>query len=193
MIRYRPLRFPSSAVTRAVGALLTTVAMTAAVLLTAAGPAQAEPWPVTDSFENNPRNRWSFWLTGDAEGYLISSSPRTGGIMAILRPDRDWASIQRTVTLDPSGGARTCGASVYVGKRGLASTISLEVIDAATWTYISNTTAVAPSLPYGSYEVVNFANFAHRTSAMVFRIGMEDETGDLDIDDFFLWCSRPLS
>jgi hypothetical protein len=51
MVRHRPLRFPSSAVTRAVGALLTTVAMTAGVLLTAAGPAQAEPWPVTDSFE----------------------------------------------------------------------------------------------------------------------------------------------
>ena len=193
MQRNHPASTRVSALRRVIGGLITAVAVTAAAVLTGAATAQAEPSPVNDSFENSPATRWRLWTTGRAlAAFSDTTTPRSGAVAAYLLPLADWASVERSVTLDPASGFRTCDASVYVAKSfSPGGTVYLQIIDAATWTYITATTAVAPSHLDG-YRQVKFAKFARTTATMVFRIGFENNKGGLIVDDFSISCSNPL-
>jgi len=177
MQRNHPASTRVSALRRVIGGLITAVAVTAAAVLTGAATAQAEPSPVNDSFENSPATRWRLWTTGRAlAAFSDTTTPRSGAVAAYLLPLADWASVERSVTLDPASGFRTCDASVYVAKSfSPGGTVYL----------------VAPSHLDG-YRQVKFAKFARTTATMVFRIGFENNKGGLIVDDFSISCSNPL-
>lgn len=100
----------------------------AALLLTAAGltvasPAYAERFPIGDSFEGNPYDRWTVseipGLTSVSMG--VNSTPgRTGSNTALLHaypPSPATATVFRTITPD-SATPRPfeCGATLYIGR-----------------------------------------------------------------------------
>jgi hypothetical protein len=176
---------------------LTVIAVVSAVVaIVGAGPAHAEAWPINDGFEGNPGARWSFFQEGGGFGRFDESLQRSGTTAAFISAGTGWSSVRREVTLDASGGFRTCGASIYGFAHLADATVALEVIDAATWTYVSYRTAFIPQGVL-NYQQVNFRNFTHTTARLVFRISIDSSRDhvrrQLYLDDFLLWCSRPLS
>lgn len=165
---------------------------TAAVLMTSAAPARAEAWPIIEGFESRPFDRWSPFVKG--QGNIEASQEAIlahGGLGSIFMFSRtgSWVSIERRITLDRSSGARTCGANVWASpQQNFDTDLNLEVIDAATWTYVS-----VKNVPItgGRYQQVQFANFAHTDRTIVVRIVLSKH--NVNLDDFHLWCSRPLS
>jgi hypothetical protein len=189
---------------RRLRALVMIMALSSAIVLTGAGPARAEAWPIGDSFENSPHTRWSDFAIGPSGAHFTSGDHlvRTGTLAVMLQARLGWASMERWITLDPSAGVRVCGASVFafaLGSGGTSgtATVNLEVIDAATWTYVSFATVeVVKSTTFDAWTLFNFSNFLHTSNTIVIRVGVDNPSQQLEqvlLDDFSLWCSRPIS
>ncbi|GAA4464484.1 hypothetical protein [Phytohabitans houttuyneae] len=165
---------------------------TVAVVTSGAAPASAEAWPVVEGFESRPFDRWSPYINGQGniEASQASILAHSGvGSIFMYSATGSWVSIERRITLDRSSGARTCGANIWASPQANYDTsLNLEVIDAATWTYVS-----VKNVPItgGRYQQVQFANFAHTDKPIVVRIVLSKH--NVNLDDFQLWCSRPLS
>ena len=112
--RIRPVRW----VATAAAALVLTAAAQAV-----ASPAYAEPWPIADSFENDPYSRWTVSAVPGLTSVSMGAHTvrgRTGPNLAYLHayPDSpSTATVFRTITPD-SATPRPyeCGATVYLAR-----------------------------------------------------------------------------
>ncbi|GAA4461426.1 hypothetical protein [Phytohabitans houttuyneae] len=178
-------------------ALLATVVVTLAAVFAGGAPAQAQPWPVVDGFEGDHQNRWAYTRTGDgwANTDTRPEYARTGQNSATLGGASGWAAVEGWVVLDPTSSYRTCGANIYAWGNQ-ESLLHLELIDSTTWMYISRTEKVIPKSNTKDYRQVLFQNFPHTTTRIVIRMwvggGQGSDPNEVHLDDFYLWCSRPI-
>ena len=177
----------------------------ATILAAALGGAAVAPtpahaawsWTLTDGFENNPNGRWTrnFHGAGTAANYDTAGLyARTGFINAWMTAGASdtFVTTRRDVTLQLSGPSR-CGASVYLSSAPGAA-VNLEIIDPATWDYVSLRTVVVTGDGYHRYE---FNNWEPRTSTVILRMAL---LGDLDylttpgphlrLEDVEVGCSK---
>lgn len=186
-------------------ALVTVVAASAVILLGGASPAAAEAWPINDSFENQPHTRWEDYHVDTAGAHFTGGDHlvRTGSTAVMIQAHEGWASMERWITLNPSGGARVCGASVYgfALKRttqGGTATVHLEIIDPVAWEYVSFAAhELVKTSVFDSWQQINFGNFLHTSDTILVRMALVNTSGEdfetVLLDDFTLWCSRPIS
>jgi hypothetical protein len=113
----------------------------AALILTAAGltvasPAYAEQFPIADSFENNPYDRWTVWQVPGLTSVSIGAHAtrgRTGPNLAYLHayPDSpSFASVFRTIT--PDNAARrplACKFILWIARVANAGEKAGETVD----------------------------------------------------------------
>lgn len=198
MSDWRPTSGRAAVLIRRVWQAAAVATVSAMVATIGASPAHAEAWPINDGFENNPSSRWEPFYTGQAftTYYFGTGRERSGLYAGAVGAIDGWATISRVVTLNGSTGYRTCGASIYGWALDANTTIDLEVIDEATWTYVSYRQAGVRYSATENYQLVDFANFPHTTARLVVRIGLQNSEGvnkRVLLDDFELWCTRPLS
>ena len=171
-------------------------------------PAQAALWQLSDGFEGDPASRWSCWHTeehwGNQCGFVIGHSdwpadirPRTGENRGSLSVASGWSDMGRSVRLTPflSGRTLNCAAAMYVKHHaGTNNNVSgqLEVIDVATWTYVSIKPFTLTNADIGQWRKIVTANWIPPRRDVFVRIGL---IGDSDpyldtvqLDDAVVQC-----
>jgi len=146
-------------------------------------------WQLDDSFESNPAGTWTFYHEGLGSGGfdINAGQARSWSNNAWLTAQSGWSSVGRTVSLTPFQPGRTlnCATQIYIKPFGTA-TVSLEVIDPSTWTYVALKTV---TLSGDSYKAVTTAPFIPPHKDVFVRISL---TGDgyraVRIDDLIVQC-----
>jgi hypothetical protein len=180
----------------------------AGTLVGVTSPAHAAVWSLYDGFEGDPASRWSCWHTVEdwfnscafainRADWPESIRPRTGQNRGSLSGGTGWSDIGRSVRLTPfkEGVRLSCVAKIYVKHHaGIGNTVhaQLEVIDEATWTYVSVkpfTTVSADVNPWR--QIVTDGWVAARPDVFV-RIGIVGDNGSgvdtLQLDDMEVRC-----
>ncbi len=120
-------------------AALTIVAVTAAIVVGAAGTAHANLWQLTDTFDSDPGSRWSTETYGSGSAGIVTSGGNTFGYL-VKNDAEGFSSIGRTVHLTPAQfHPAQCAAAISLRASvdGSTSTVNVEVINPTSWTYIA--------------------------------------------------------
>jgi hypothetical protein len=171
-------------------------------------PAHAAVWQLTDSFEGDPASRWSCWHTVDdwfnGCSFVINHAdwpaairPRTGANRGSLSGGTGWSDMGRSVRLSPFQAGRTlhCAAGIYIkhhAGNGNTVTAQLEVIDAATWTYVSIKPFTSVSATVNPWRLIGTDTWIPARRDVFVRIGILGDNGTgvdtLQLDDMVVQC-----
>ena len=167
------------------------LAITCALVLGLAGPAQASVWQFSDGFEGNPSATWILYRVGTGGGgYDINAgTARTPYNNAWLSMQGSgWSSVGRTVHLTPATvHPATCAARIYALPLGTAR-LNFEVIKPSTWTYISLKTV---TLTGSTYQAVTTNSWNALDIDVFVRVSLI-YTGSFSavrLDDLIVQCS----
>jgi hypothetical protein len=157
---------------------------------TIASPAQAGIWQLNDGFENNPLGRWSFSGAGNHFGNFDGTNgvPRSGLEYADLTQwDVGWSAVGRNVHLHSAPA--TCGASVWILTSSVSSNVNLEIIDPATWTYISVKQVTVPRNNF-AWQNFTFNTWTVGKQDVVLRIALlgPGSVRVIKVDDLVVQC-----
>lgn len=171
---------------RGANRLYTLAALGAAVILTGIGAttARASIWQLQDDFELNAPSTWRFEHAGVGGGYLDTTGnySKSGIADAYIYSSSGFSSVGRIVSFTPflPGRTLTAAAAIYIRPWGGNVTLNFEVIDPATWTYISLKTVTLPTT-YTYQKVVTNAFIPYKKEVYV-RVSVLNN-GAADIDD----------
>lgn len=182
------------------------LATVAAVALPSPAHASLFPqvWQLTDGFEVDPSDTWSCWHSVEDPMFVngcnignASPNPHSGFHTSWIQANSGWSDVGRSVHLDPFLPGRTLSCEAQMWGRVLTTNTQLhgqlEVIDSATWTYVT----IMPFLLTKSHDLLIWR--AITTSWWVpprgdvfIRIGLIGENlGELDaleVDDLGVAC-----
>lgn len=155
--------------------------------LGAAG-ARANLWQLQDDFEVNAPSTWHFEHAGVGGGFFDFSgfyarSPRSD---AYIYVSTGFSSVGRIVSFTPFFPGRTLNsvAQIYVRPWGNNVKINFEVIDPATWTYVSLKTVTLAN--NSSYQAITTDPFIPRKKELYIRVSVLAGTGvqiGAEVDD----------
>lgn len=170
-------------------------------------PAHAAVWQVVDGFEGDPSSRWSCWHTeehwanrctffGRDANLPAVLNPRTGEKMGAVFVATGWSDIGRAVSLSPFQSGRTlrCGAAVHVLPPRTNDKVigQVEVIDVATWTYVSITPFTLTSADFRKWRQITTSTWIPPRKDVFIRIGLiaDDSPGvkEAHLDDVTVQC-----
>src|SRR5215211_4684809 len=145
------LRYRRDAMFKRFASTTGVLAISCALIIGLAGPAQASVWQLSDGFEGNPAAVWTLYRVGTGGGGfdINAGTARTPYNNAWLSMQSSgWSSVGRSVHLTPATVHQTtCAARIYVLPLGTAK-INFEVIKPSTWTYISLKTVTLSGSTY---------------------------------------------
>ncbi|MFG1839557.1 hypothetical protein [Micromonospora sp. NPDC049175] len=180
-----------SAFSRAARLTAAAVTATAVALTVAVGPAQADLWTHTDGFEGNPAAVWEFHRSGAGSGAyeLGTGTAHSGWNNAILTTSAGgWSGVGKLLTVGPrtAGHSTTCGGGFYVRAVSGSAVLNVEVIDPASWTYLSLRTVRITDTAWRLHDVASYANGPNQVFV---RISLLGGSGAVRVDDFAFQCS----
>ncbi|GAA3299340.1 hypothetical protein GCM10018962_76570 [Dactylosporangium matsuzakiense] len=169
------------------------------------GAAYASGWQLTDGFESNPSATWSCWnsvvdpnfVNGCNIGFA-SPNPHSGTRTSWIQANSGWSDVGRTVSLTPftAGRTLTCGARLWGRTLTFNAQLhgQLEVIDVATWTYVSvQPFTFTKANDYLIWRPVTTAAWVPPHKDVFVRIGLIGENNNeldaLEVDDLTVSCS----
>lgn len=171
-------------------------------------PAHAALWQVTDGFEGDPASRWSCWHTVEDWfnrcSFVINHAdwpedirPRTGANRGSLSGGTGWSDLGRSVRLSPfqAGRRLNCVAGIYLkhhAGNGNSVPVQLEVIDEATWTYVSIKQFTSVSAAVNQWRLVVTDSWVPARRDVFVRIGIIGDNGTgvdtIQLDDLVVQC-----
>src|SRR5262245_18859776 len=167
------------------------LAVSCALVIGSAGPANASLWQVSDGFEGNPAATWTFFKVGTGGGGfdINAGTARTPYNNAWLSVQSSgWSSVGRNVHLTPVPFHQaSCAARINVLPLGTA-TVNFEIIKPSTWTYISLKTV---TLSGGTYQAVTTSAWNAVDADVFLRVSLIYTNGfsAVRLDDMVVQCA----
>jgi len=154
----------------------------------AASSARASLWQLQDDFELNAPSTWHFEHSAVGGGFLDSSgvysrSPKTDAYVYVTT---GFSSVGRIVSFTPFLPGRTLNAfaRIYLRPWGTNVKVNFEVIDPATWTYVSLKTVTLANSP--TYQAVTTDLFVPYKKEVYVRVSVLAGNGTqigVEVDD----------
>jgi hypothetical protein len=169
---------------------LVVAALAAVLIAVGAAPAHANVWQLTDNFENNPAGRWVPYASADGGGSFsnVAAWSHSGSWHAFRWVRTGFSSVHRNVYLTPAQlHQANCLAAIYVQAVNYPAVVNFEVIDPASWTYISLKTA---ALNPGGYQQLVTPSWAATRVDVVVRVSVigYGSVSDIRVDDLTVQC-----
>jgi len=141
-------------------------------------------WFLTDGLE--PPTGWFFDGDGGHSGGFTTASYLSYSHSAkISSSGGGWSAVGRVVNI--ASFSRPCDAEIFVKSVNASQSVSLEVIDPATWTYVSLTSVTISS---GAYRFISANGWTVAPySDVVIRVAIGGPgTRAAYVDDLTVWC-----
>jgi hypothetical protein len=157
--------------------------LAASLLLALEGTAKAG-WFTYDEFESNPSADWFFHGGGSYTGQFVTSTYSSPTHSAKLTSTSgSWSAIGSYQTVWMAG---VCEIEFMV-KTTTTQNVNVEVIDPASWTYISLRTV---SVSSGAFRLVTGNTWSsYYGQDVVVRLAIGGSTSRTAyVDDWYIWC-----
>jgi hypothetical protein len=166
------------------GRVVALAAVLVGLLIAGAGTAHAA-WSGSEQF--GPNAPVTFGAGGTGSGQLVvNTSTGTGHARLSTKNAGSWSAVERKFSKPAIDDF--CNASVYVNAGQATRKVNLEVIDPATWRYIS-----LKQVQVSGYQKISFPpNFKWAGTNMILRVALVNSgsptTETLDVDDLSVGC-----
>jgi len=187
---------------------LSRLAATALAVLLAvaveATPAHASIWQLNDGFESNPAATWSCWHTVEDPSFVNGcnigfSDPNahSPSHASWIQGNSGWSDIGRTVHLTPFLAGRTLNCAAQLQGKVVTNNTQLhgqlEVIDVASWTYITiKPFVLTKANDFLLWRAITTSAWTPPHADVFVRIGLIGENLNqldaLEVDDLIVQC-----